>query len=211
MEKILEEKLDLLTTLEYWLDNEDIFWEWMESVVDEKLESTSSKCENRVVNNLNLISDNDVIESILVERKNLEKLLSNLKAYTRSFKQKIIDENLDASINAENGEMLKRFQDDLEANFKCILESVNLSDFISTTNKMLLSISSFENILVLTKTKLNKTTKPTYQLQSIQVQINHLENKINFLNLLYLENKKNIQLIIEKHINDLKDSYAIYF
>lgn len=219
MEMILEQKVELLNKIEYWLDNEDIFWEWMESVVDEKLEN-SNENPDCLLNNMSSEEEQNI--NTLIEKKNVESLLNHLKMYTKAVKQQILNENIDeqfANVSLENNEILRKFQEDLEADFRKILTSENLSDYFSNSKHMVISLNSFEQRFVLknkstekAKNSFNQTkSSSTYPSQTIQAQITILENKIKFLNALYAENKKSTQFLIEKLINDLEDCYAIFF
>ena len=155
MEMILEQKVELLNKIEYWLDNEDIFWEWMESVVDEKLENSN---ENPDCLLSNMSSEEEQNINTLIEKKNVESLLNHLKMYTKAVKQQILNENIDeqfANVSLENNEILKKFQEDLEDDFKKILTSENLSDYFSNSKHMVISLNSFEQRFVLK----NKSTE----------------------------------------------------
>ena len=219
---MLEKRVELLSLIEFWLENEDSFYEWMESVVDEKLENLE-KYESSYIQSIpnDLFEINgEQTENVLIEKKNLEKALTHLKTYTKIIKQKLLSQNIEeqfANLSLENSELLKKFQSDLELDFKKIISSENLSEYFESTKSMLFDLNSFERRLILNrtkeanKTKSNKTQHSAYPSETIQKQIFLLENKFSFLDCLHNENAKSTQLLIESLINELTDCYPIFF
>jgi len=218
---MLEKQVELLSLIEFWLENEDSFYEWMESVIDEKLENLEKYEPSNIQSIPNDLFeiDEEQREKVLIEQLNLEKALTHLKTYTKLIKQKILSQNIEeqfANLSLKNSELLKKFQNDLELDFKKIISSENLCEYFDRTHSMLFNLNSFERRLILNRTKETNKTKSNqsyqaYPSETIQKHIVLLENKLSFLNCLYNENIKSTQLLIESLINELTDCYPIFF
>jgi hypothetical protein len=218
---MLEKQVELLSLIEFWLENEDSFYEWMESVIDEKLENLEKYEPSNIQSIPNDLFeiDEEQREKVLIEQLNLEKALTHLKTYTKLIKQKLLSQNIEeqfANLSLKNSELLKKFQNDLELDFKKIISSENLCEYFDRTHSMLFNLNSFERRLILNRTKETNKTKSNqsyqaYPSETIQKHIVLLENKLSFLNCLYNENIKSTQLLIESLINELTDCYPIFF
>lgn len=218
---MLEKQVELLSLIEFWLENEDSFYEWMESVIDEKLENLEKYEPSNIQSIPNDLFeiDEEQREKVLIEHLNLEKALTHLKTYTKLIKQKLLSQNIEeqfANLSLKNSELLKKFQNDLELDFKKIISSENLCEYFDRTHSMLFNLNSFERRLILNRTKETNKTKSNqsyqaYPSETIQKHIVLLENKLSFLNCLYNENIKSTQLLIESLINELTDCYPIFF
>jgi len=203
---MLEKQVELLSLIEFWLENEDSFYEWMESVIDEKLENLEKYEPSNIQSIPNDLFeiDEEQREKVLIEQLNLEKALTHLKTYTKLIKQKLLSQNIEeqfANLSLKNSELLKKFQNDLELDFKKIISSENLCEYFDRTHSMLFNLN---------KTKSNQSYQ-AYPSETIQKHIVLLENKLSFLNCLYNENIKSTQLLIESLINELTDCYPIFF
>jgi len=214
---MLEKKIELLTKIEYWLENEDLFWEWMSSVVDEKLDKNTENSEIQSIPNDLFDLDEFKVKNLFNAKNDLEQVLIYLKNYTKLINQTVSIENIEeklASLSTDHNETIKKFQNDLELEFKKIIATENLTENkLSSSDAILFNIGSFEQRFILNKTKdANKTkTNKAFKLETIQQHISLVENKIKILSTLHTENRKSTLSTIENFINQLNECYAIYF
>lgn len=210
---MLEKKIEILNKIEYWLENEDLFWEWMSSVVDEKLENTNENSAIQSIPNDLFDLDEFQVNNLLKAKIDLEQVLKYLKNYTKLMKQTISSENIEeklSSLTIDHNETIKKYQNDLEVEFKKIIASENLID--NSSPGLLFNIDLFEQRLILiNKTNKDNKTNKALKLETIQQHISLVENKIKLLSTLHDENRKLTLKQIENFINQLNDCYAIFF
>ena len=185
----------------------------MSSVVDEKIENTNENSAIQSIPNDLFDIDEFQVNNLLKAKNDLEQVLKYLKNYTKLMKQTISSENIEeklSSLTIDHNETIKKFQNDLELEFKKIIASENLTD--NSSSSLLFNIDLFEQrIILINKTNKDNKTNKALKLETIQQHISLVENKIKLLSTLHDENRKLTLKQIENFINQLNDCYAIFF
>ncbi|CAF0768127.1 unnamed protein product [Brachionus calyciflorus] len=211
-EKILEKKIEVQNNFLLWIKNEEPFWTWMESVLDEKISE----------NELNLINSDEVntesfdylFAQVLNENVNkakkveceFDKNVKKLEDLQHDIKSKIYSDK-QQELDRQQLTSLKHFEKEIIQKFQNILLDDNLG--YSKCNNRSIS-DTFEPRLNYIQ---NKSTNDSQKIKNMTniTEINRkLDEKVKCLENIFDKLKQTATTKCEQISSELEDCYVVY-